>query len=370
MVVTPYFYPEAGGLANYSYNIAKGLQKKYGFEIVILTCRNKNKKESLESLSGMKVYGLSKWFTISNTPVDPLWYFRIKNIIREEDPDLVNAHTPVPFISDITATLCSTIPFILTYHTGSMILKDRMIKDLLVWFYESFILKATLKKVKKIICTSDFIRLNFLKDYIDKTVTVTPGVDRDIFRPKITGSENKILFVGSLKKKERYKGLEYLLSAVSIIKKDIKDIGLVVVGEGDHITYYKRLCENLGMVQNVLFKGRLSGKYLAEQYQGTDITVLPSLSEGFGMVLIEAMACKRPVIGSSIGGIPYIIEDNKNGLLVPPGDPVKLAGAIMKILRNPGLARQMGENGLQKVNEDYTWEKKLKETQDIICECL
>jgi len=230
MVVAPYFYPKIGGLENYAYNISKGLKDKYGWEIVVITSNHEEKKDRKEEIiDGIKIYRLPFWFKISNTPINPIWYFQIKNIIKKEKPDVINAHTPVPFISDVTARVCGDIPFILTYHTGAMMLKGKLLEDLLIRFYESFILKATLKKAKKIICSSDFVRLGFLKDYANKTITITPGVDLNRFKHKISNFKNKILFVGNLKKVEKYKGLEYLLSAVNIIKKNIKDVKLTVV---------------------------------------------------------------------------------------------------------------------------------------------
>jgi glycosyltransferase involved in cell wall biosynthesis len=299
-----------------------------------------------------------------------MWYFQIKNIIKKEKPDVINVHTPVPFISDITARVCNDIPFIVTYHTGSMMLKGKLLEDLLIKFYESSILKVTLKKAKKIICSSDFVRFDFLKDYANKTITITPGVDLNRFKHKISNFKNKILFVGNLKKVEKYKGLEYLLSAVNIIKKNIKDVKLTIVGEGDYTIYYKKLCKDLEIERNVEFKGILYNKNLVKEYQKTNVFVLPSLFDSCPLVLLEAMACKKPVIGSNIGGIPYVIDNGKNGLIVPPKDSEALAKAIIKILKNPQLAKKMGENGYKKVKENFLWDKQIKKTKKIIEESL
>ena len=370
MTVAPYFYPKVGGLANYAYNITRGLKEKYDLEIVIVTSNHREKKDSEEDLFGMKIYKLAKWFKISNTPINPMWYFQIKNIIKKEKPDVINAHTPVPFISDVIARVCGDVPFILTYHTGAMMLKGKLIKDLLIKFYESFILKATLKKAKKIICSSDFVRFDFLKDYTKKTVTITPGVDMNKFKPKISNSKNKILFVGSLKEAEKYKGLEYLLQAISIVKSGIENIKLIVVGDGDYVNYYKKLCQKFKIDRNVIFKGELINKNLVREYQQANILVLPSLSESCPIVLLEAMACEKPVVGTNISGIPYVVKNEENGLLFPPKDSKALAEAIITILNNPIFAKKMGENGYKKVKENFTWDKQIEETKNIIEESL
>jgi glycosyltransferase involved in cell wall biosynthesis len=368
MIITPYFYPKVGGLENYAYNIAKGLKEKYNWEVVVVTSNYKEKKDIEEELDGIRIYKLARWFKISNTPINPIWYFQIKKLIKKESPDVLNAHTPVPFISDISARVCGDIPLILTYHTGPMILKGRLFEDLLIRFYESFILKTTIKNTKKIICVSDFIRFDFLKDYINKTVTITPGVDLNRFKPKISNSKNRILFVGGLNRSERYKGLGFLLAAVNRIKEKIKDVKLAVVGDGDYINNYKRSCISMGIKENVEFKGILIGDELVEEYQKSNVLVKPSLSESFGIVLLEAMACKKPVIGTDIEGIPYLIENGENGLIVPPKDPEALANAIIRILENPKLAQKMGEEGYEKVIKSFAWENQLAKT-DIILRC-
>lgn len=365
MIVAPYFYPKIGGMENFAYNISKGLKEEYGWEVVVVTSNHVEKKYIEEEMDGLKIYRLPSWFKISNTPINPLWYFQIKKIMKKEKPDVINAHTPVPYISDISAMVYGDFPFILTYHTGSMMLKGNLLIDFLIKFYESTVLKITLNKAEKIICSSDYVKLDFLKEYTDKTITITPGVDINRFKPRISNSKNIILFVGSLRKSDKYKGLEYLLSAVSMIKINCKNTMLTVVGGGDNIMYYKKLCKKLKIERNVEFKDELHGNGLVKQYQKTNVLVLPSLSESFGMVLLEAMACKKPVIGTNIGGIPNVIDNGENGLLVPPKNPKALAEAIIKILRNPKLAQKMGENGYEKVKENFTWEKQIKISNDL-----
>ncbi|GAG24395.1 unnamed protein product, partial [marine sediment metagenome] len=230
--------------------------------------------------------------------------------------------------------------------------------DIIIWLYEKTIFIKTLKKAKKIICSSDFVRLNFLKDYSNKTLTITPGIDINKFKPMKINVKNKILFVANLKKAEQYKGLEYLLLAISIVKSGIKNIKLIVVGSGDYANYYKKLCQKLKIDRNVIFKGRVIDKNLVREYQQTNVLVLPSLFESCPTVLLEAMACEKPVIGTNICGIPYLIKNEENGLLFPPKDSEALAETIIKILNNPIFAKSMGENGYKKVKENFLWDKQ------------
>src|SRR5258706_8385452 len=103
LVVTPYFYPKIGGLENYAYNFCIGLKKRYKWDIVVITSNHKNKKDIVEKINGLKIYRLAPMFKLSNTPVNPFWYLKIKKILKSEKPNFINAHTPVPFIADMAA---------------------------------------------------------------------------------------------------------------------------------------------------------------------------------------------------------------------------------------------------------------------------
>ena len=117
----------------------------------------------------------------------------------------------------------------------------------------------------------------------------------------------------------------------------------------------------------VIFSGFIPSDKLPKYYRGSNVTVLPTTdnSEGFGMVLLEAGACGKPVIGTKIGGIPTVIDNEKTGLIVPPKDAKKLANAIIKILNNPDLANKLGKKGCQKVKSNFTWEKQVEKTKVI-----
>ena len=111
---------------------------------------------------------------------------------------------------------------------------------------------------------------------------------------------------------------------------------------------------------------------LVEEMNKCHVLVLPSLAqmEAFGMVFIEAMACKTPIIGTKIGGIPEVISNNKDGFLVPPSNADALKQAIKKIISNKDLAKRMGENGYVKVHKIFTWKVKTLATMKVFNEYL
>jgi glycosyltransferase involved in cell wall biosynthesis len=357
LFVTPYFYPHPGGLENYVYNIARKLSEKYNWNVVVVTSGSTNEKQ-IETVNNIKIYRLPVLFKISNTPINPLWYFQIKKIIEREDPDIVDAHSPVPFISDITALAVGDIPFILTYHSGTM-KKNIFLSDILIWIYEKLIFKYILNKSMRLIVPSDFVKRTILRGHANKSVIISPGVNINVFKPitKKENSENTVLFICRFKNMHRMKGFGYLLKAM----EQLPFAKLKIIGEKG---------ETSG--KNVEYLGPKTGKDLVREIQNSSLLVLPSLAhmESFGMVLIEAMACRVPVIGTNIGGIPEVINNGIDGLIISPKNSTELEKAIRKILTNKQLATSMGEAGYRKVNSKYTWDLRSKLTNDLFVSCL
>ena len=210
LLVTPYFYPKIGGLENYAYNIAKGLKDKFHWDIIVVTSNHEGKKYIKESLEGLTIYRLAPLFSISNTPINPFWYFEIKKIIKKEKPDIINAHSPVPFIADVARVVSGSIPFVTTYHAGSM-KKGTFFYDSIIDFYEKLILPKLLENSNKIICVSEFVKQDIAKKYLSKAIVVTPAVDVSIFKPSAKKrNENTILFVGRHANVYKLKGFYYL----------------------------------------------------------------------------------------------------------------------------------------------------------------
>ncbi len=358
LLVTPYFPPRSGGLENYAFNIAQGLIKTYNYEVVVVTSNPGAKTQVVEEYFGIKVYRLPIMFQVGNTPINPLWYVALKKIIRTEKPDIINSHQPVPFIGDVTASLAGNIPFVLTYHTGTMH-KNKLLYDVIIFLYEKFILPCTAKKASRIICASNFVRNTILKKYTYKSVVVHPGVDISLFQPNpsIEREKNLVLFICHYKSMHRAKGLYYLLEAVKLLP----EVKVRVVGEvGDFED------------ERVSFAGMKWGNDLVEEMQKASIVILPSTGamEGFPMVLIEAMACQTPVIGTDLGGIPEVIREGIDGFVLPTTNSSALALAILKILTNPELATRMGQAGAAKVRETLTWDSRVDLTKEVYESCL
>jgi glycosyltransferase involved in cell wall biosynthesis len=353
LLVTPYFPPHSGGLENYAFNIAQGLMQIYGYEVVVVTSNPDDKRQIIEEYFGIKVYRLPVMFRIANTPINPLWYLTIKKIIRAEKPDIINSHQPVPFIGDLTAFLARKIPFVLTYHAGTM-RKSKLLPDILISLYEFFILPHTAKKANRIICASNIVKKTILRKYASKSTVIHPGVDISLFKPNlaIKRENNLILFICRYKNMHKMKGLYYLLDSI----KALSELKVCIVGEeGDFVD------------ERIISVGMKRGEDLVKEMQKASLLALPSIGymEGFPMALIEAMACQTPVIGTNRGGIPEVIRDGIDGFIVPANDSNALALAISKILTDKELAIRMGQCGEAKVREQLTWDTRVSLTKEV-----
>ena len=162
---------------------------------------------------------------------------------------------------------------------------------------------------------------------------------------KREGGQKSILCVARLIPQKR---LDVLIDAVSHLKQYM-DIKLIILGDGPEKGNLRRLISNLGLEGTVEMPGFIPREELPNYYGKCDLFVLPSVNEGFGLTLAEAMLNRRPVIGTDSGGIPDLIKDGRTGLLFPEGDSGKLAEAMRKILKDDRFAQQLAENGYQYV---------------------
>jgi glycosyltransferase involved in cell wall biosynthesis len=133
-----------------------------------------------------------------------------------------------------------------------------------------------------------------------------------------------------------------------------------VGGAGELLSHYRDMAARLGLSENVEFLGFVPEERLVEHYNRCDAFVLPSVSseqEGFGIVLLEAMACEKPVIGTDIVGVAEDVSRCNAGRIVEPRDVNALADAILEIITNGAAAKEMGQRGRRLVEEKYAWKK-------------
>jgi len=170
-----------------------------------------------------------------------------------------------------------------------------------------------------------------------------------------------VLFVGRLVAR---KGVDDLLRAFATVRSRVPEARLTIVGDGPEMGDLVRLSEQLDLSAHVEFRGTLTGSRLDQEYERCTVFVLPSkdvasdpANEGLGLALIEASMHAKPLIGTLHGGIPEVVKQGENGLLVPPGDPDSLARAIVTILTSPDEAKSMGTAAFQRAVSRFSWDK-------------
>jgi len=237
----------------------------------------------------------------------------------------------------------------------------------------NLVIKALLilliKNADAIRTITSFIRNKIQKYAKHKYVIQFPGyIDIDYFLKEEQNLQKKetktILFIGAL---HYLKGVHHLLEAIPRIKSmGIQKIQVIIVGNGPYHSVLRELSLKLNIEEDVLFIGRKTQLEVKKYILQSDVIVLPSLSEGLGRVLIEAMACGKPVVASRIGGIPEIIKENYNGFLFQPGNVGELASKIYKVLENPKLSKKLGKNGRDFAQNFFSVEKYINGYKTLI----
>lgn len=188
----------------------------------------------------------------------------------------------------------------------------------------------------------------------NKIIVIPNGINIEEFSLyngslKLDG-EPAIVFVGRVNK---IKGIDILIKAVSLLKPRLPNLKLYIIGKGK-LREFQQLVYNEGLEKNIIFLGPKPRGVLIKYLKSADICVVPSIYESFGIVVLEALAADKPVIASKTGGIPDIIKDGENGILVHPGDPEDLAEAILKLSKDTQLRAKLSQNARKTITK-YDW---------------
>ncbi len=210
-----------------------------------------------------------------------------------------------------------------------------------------------------------------------KYVAIPFGVDADrhvgagSLKRRDLGLREELAVLGTVcRLMEPKKGLRVLLEAVAQLRKQSAAPGcqLLIVGDGPAYGSLRERAERMGLAPWVVFAGMR--RDIPSLLPLMDVFVLPSLYEGFGIAILEAMASGRPVVATAVGGIPEVVVHGETGLLVPPGDPVALADALHELLTHPERARALGARGQERAREKFHIETIVRQHEALYETCL
>lgn len=306
LLVSPYFPPEGGGLESYILSMAEDLSKEHEIRVICLS-RGRSSVEEIPLSSGkVLVERIKAGLILSNTPISARFVMRLFSVVKSWKPDLMIAHTPVPFAADVAslASMVFDIPLIVVYHTLG--LRKGSPLDALALLYSKTLEKLLLSRAKSLVSVSPSVR-DYLRQRGLFSIVVPPRPRSELFRlasSSLPKKEKAILFVGQLSSYHRFKNFELLLRAFAEVSREHPDWILWVAGGGDLLEHYRAFSKGLGISDKVMFFGPVAEpEKLADLYRRASILVLPSSFESFGLVVVEGMLFGAvPVVSLEVAG--------------------------------------------------------------------
>lgn len=296
-------------------------------------------------------------------------------ILARNDIDVIHSNTYAPALA---GQICSNLfrkPHVITFHDiCSLKRKDFWVK----WASQKgiaasvavigpLIEKIVLKLSATLLHTvSETSKRDLLAYKIKKDIIVIPnGVsleDYDTIGSSDTSDNIQAIYVGRL---VFYKNIETIIRALKKVILKIPNAKLIIVGDGPQKTLLKNEEEKLSLTKNIVFTGRVPHKEKVELLKKSSFLVLPSLVEGFGITIIEAYACQKPVLVSEVMPLPEIVENKKDGFTIPPFDYNMWAEKMVYLLDNPHTAQEMGMHGRIKVEQQYTVKRVVDQLENV-----
>ncbi len=392
-IITPVFPPTPGGIGMVAYRQAQGLAAR-GHQVTVFT---PSRGKSLCSFP--RLQHLSPILRYRHAAFVPqlLWHLRCGKF------DVVHLHYPFFGAAELFLfyyLLPTTYYLLMTYHHD--VVGEGLFKPLFA-FHTKYIMPRILRKAHAVLVSSMDYAHHSLISSLTQGFFFSPlpsrerpasrqgegvpiielpfGIDTNIFSPAvrspelskkygITPTDRVVLFLGGLDRAHYFKGVEVLLKASSSLYSQLTthNYKLVIAGEGDLRPLYQQLAHNLGIAEHVIFTGYVPEQEKPTYFNLADIVVLPSIdrTEAFGVVLLEAMACGKPVIASNLPGVRSVVKHQETGLLVTPGSVESLAASLTTLLQDSALRGTMGEVARKRVEELYTQEQEIAGLERIM----
>ncbi|MFZ5639971.1 MAG: glycosyltransferase family 4 protein [Bacillota bacterium] len=373
-------YPpkSVGGLAQHVFHLSRALVRR-GMEVHVITAGGPELPVR-EDVAGVNVHRVPPYSLTA--PDFRTWILHLNLAMQEYAAgminsqgkiDLVHAHDWLVAFAARGIKYIYRVPLVATIHAteygrnhGLHNDNQRYISDVEWWL--------TFEAWRVIVC-SEYMEQelrNFFQLPQDKLRVVPNGVDLADFdeRPVDWGRKNQrrmIFFVGRL---VREKGVQLLLEAMPKILSYYPDAKAVIAGKGPYEDYLRNRARELGVGHRVHFAGYIDDATRNQLYREASVAVFPSLYEPFGIVALEGMAARTPVVVADTGGLREIVNHGIDGLKCYTGSANSLADNIMTVFGDPDLARRMMENGYKKVRDEYSWDSIARQTSDVYWEVL
>ncbi len=298
---------------------------------------------------------------------DPRHFIHLKRLIAEYKPDILHLHlwNPVSCRYAFLATQSKLYKIVVTEHDPFPIHGLRkLIKNHFIdkTSHTIAVSEANLEMMKKeypkLKTSISFIHNGIELDIFSQDLLHYSSQNRQKIRQNLfRATQNEFIVITVAALHER-KGLVYLIRAIKEVKAKIPNIKLIIVGNGPQKNELMKTIATLGLDKEVMLLGKQ--EHIPKILKSSDLFVLPSIKEAFGLVLLEAMACQLPIIASNVGGIPEIIQNHKNGELVEAGDTCAIADKIVELYENKAQREKIAFIGNHDVKKFGAKEMALK----------
>jgi glycosyltransferase involved in cell wall biosynthesis len=289
------------------------------------------------------------------------------DIIKRKEIDLIHSNQPRSNLFGAIAAKIKNIPIV--WHERCLE-QGRFDSDNIFSFLPD-----------RIICNSNAVRNRFTKEKIDaKIKTIINGVDLNEFDLESDGSvirkefniDEGELIVGTIGRIDPEKGYECFLESARIILQDVPNVRFLVIGEASNNHSFEKSLSEMSVEKGIDKKTIFTGfrRDIPQLIANMDVVVLPSEIDACSRVLFESMAMQKPLVAANAGGTPEVVQDGITGLLVKPGDPSDMAKCVKRLLDDKNLAEQYGKAGRKRVEEMFTIERNIKETEGVYLELL
>ncbi|OPY61758.1 MAG: putative glycosyltransferase EpsF [Pelotomaculum sp. PtaU1.Bin065] len=355
---------EMGGVEKLVVELAKRFDRDR-FDVSVCTLTEGGVLRADLEKAGIKVFTVKK-----GQGVDYSLFSRLRKHFVEQKPDLVHSHNPAPWLYGAFAAKVSGIRHIV--HTEHSNLPSDEIKMLF--------LEKILSRISSVIISDSHVVTRRLvegqKLSPANIVTVVNGIDTERFNVndrsielrRSLGIADEEVVIGNVARLEPVKDHSSLLKAFSILVRNCPRCRLILAGDGSLRRELERQTRDLKITESVCFLGMRND--IPSLLSIFDVFVLSSLSEGLPLVLLEAMAAKRPVVATRVGGNIEVVDDGVTGLLVPPNDADTLAHYLSMLTRSPHIRQAMGEKGRLRVKQLFDFEKMLVSYENIYADLL
>jgi glycosyltransferase involved in cell wall biosynthesis len=286
-------------------------------------------------------------------------------LCRRERFDVIHVHWPLPHsLFGYAAARACNAPTVISFHGAELMVANnvfRLARPFLRWAIRT----AGAVTANSTHTVSAIQKIHFRPVAIVPFGTAAGSCSETPIAN--VGQTRQLLFVGRLVER---KGIPYLLEALGALARQTP-VHLNIVGSGPESANLQEMARTLGVADWVTFHGKVSQEELVRQYQSCDVFVLPAIvdsrgdTEGLGVVIIEAMSHRKPVVASGVGGIVDLVVDGKTGLIAPPKDSSALAAAISRVLTDTDLATRLGQAGFEHVQRNYSWPAILSRLERI-----